>query len=295
MTKPYMRWAGGKTQISKEILNVLPQEIPVFWDPTFGGGSIFFALADQGRIGRAHLSDLNWRLIAAAKYVRDGVDRLVETLQGYHDTSIEYAQVRQTLNAITRDRARDDPSVEAVVGCLAIYINRTCFNGLWRENKNGEVNSPYGKGVRGPGLPVIDAKYEKVLRAANAAFRATNATLDAMDFDHAIDAADTNDLVLVDPPYLRRKKTSFTAYVGGKEFGEAEHVRLAERLRGAWTRGVRFLLCSADTPRAREIYLSILQTMGTLTIKSLPARRAINSDGGGRGPVQEMLVWNYAP
>lgn len=292
MTKPYMRWAGGKAQIAKEILGVLPQQIPVFWDPTFGAGSIFFALTNQGRIGRAHLSDLNWRLIAAAKTVRDDVDRLVENLRGDRDTPVEYGQARQMLNSITREQAHDDPSTEALVGRLAIYVNRTCFNGLWRENKHGKVNSPYGKGVRGPAAPVLDAKYEKVLRAASAAFHATDATLDAMDFSHAINAAVAGELVLVDPPYLRRKKTSFTAYVGDGKFGEAEHERLAKCLRTASERGVKFLLCSADTPQAREIYLSIF---GQVIVKSLPARRAINSDGGGRGPVQEMLVWNYAP
>lgn len=279
--KPIFRWLGGKGQLLDRIVPLLPEGRIAFRDLTFGGGALFARLAAEGRIGQAYLSDFNWRLIAAYAAVKDHLDEVVSMLEPVRDTPEEYARARAALNALRP--CQDD----VAVGALVIQLNRTSFNGLWRENARGEYNAPRGGGVRGDGAPILDAKFGAKLSGMRDALRTTGAVLDPSDFGQGCYGARLGDLIFADPPYLPRAKASFTSYVGGRGFDEAEHRRLALHLAYAGERGAKFLVASSDTPLAREIYSPLGEVV------EVRARRAVNSDGAGRGAVGELLVKNY--
>ena len=267
---PFVKWAGGKTQLLEEILARLPEKIGTYHEPFVGGGAVFFRLKALGRIKKAVLSDANVDLVTSYLALRDAPEAVL--------TELEVLAGRTSEEDFYEIRAQDpDGMTAAQRTARLIYLNKTGFNGLYRVNRKGLFNVPYG---RYPNPKIVDR--ENLLRVHKAL---AGARLEQTGFVAVLKRARPGDFVYFDPPYQPVSKTSsFTAYAKGG-FGEVEQRHLAGVVEELSRKGVDVLLSNSDTALARELY----EGKG-YEVDRVSARRAINSKGGGRGAVQELLV-----
>lgn len=243
----------------------LPQRFYNYHEPFVGGGAVFFALQTPG----AHLSDDNAELINAYQVVRDDVERLIRHLRGHRVEEDYY----YTLRAV--DPRGIDPIERA---SRLIYLNRTCFNGLYRVNSRGGFNVPFGR-YKNPQIC-----NEVGLRAASAALRGTR--LAHSSYENVLTHARRGDLIYFDPPYHPVSPTAnFTSYTAGA-FNELDQRRLAETFRTLSHRGCKVMLSNSDTPLIQELYSDYV-------VETVAAPRLVNRDASRRGPVNEVLVRNY--
>lgn len=265
--QPFLKWAGGKTQLLARLHPLVPRGTRYF-EPFLGGGALFFSCQPA----RAVLTDVNAKLINAWLTVRDDPEGLIGLLAEYraHHGESFYYEVRARYNS------GDLPALERAAAF--IYLNKTGFNGLYRENGQGYHNVPFGR-YRNPS--VFDAG---VLRAASRALREVE--IRCQDFEQVLATAIEGDFVYFDPPYHPLSGTArFTAYTRNA-FGEAQQELLADVFRALDARGCRVLLSNSDTPYIRALYKDY-------RIDRVRATRAISCVGSGRGGVSEVLVRNY--
>ena len=263
---PFVKWAGGKRSVVPEIAQRLPATFETYWEPFTGGGAVFFAF--DGRITKAQLSDINAELMLTYKVVRDHVEDLIVALEGHaeqHERASYYTQVRKQYKFT-------DP---VPVAARFIYLNRTCFNGLYRVNQEGQFNVPKGL-YTNPTICDADA-----LRHASTVLE--KATLRFGSFERATPEA--GDFLYCDPPYDG-------AGVAYSPHGFADDQQRALRdtvLRWAHY-GAQVMVSNADTPRIRQLYAD-----DVFTLHSVSAPRNINCDGSGRGKVAELIITSYTP
>jgi DNA adenine methylase len=273
---PFLKWAGGKRQLVSRILGRSPDQIETYYEPFVGGGAVFFALAAEGRFKHAVLGDANEELILCYRAIQADVEGVIRALRRHRYDRDYYYRLRE------RDPAAMDPSARAA---RLIYLNRCGYNGLYRVNRSGRFNVPFGRYVN----PVICDVAK--LRAAHEALQ--RATVVFQDFEKTMRRAKPGDFVYLDPPYVPLSPTSsFTAYAK-TPFGPLEQERLARALRALGERGVYGLLSNSDCAPTRALY-------DGLAHERVPVRRAINSVASGRGAVGELLVlshraWPTAP
>jgi len=267
---PFLKWAGGKRQLLAHIEALLPERIDTYFEPFLGGAAVFFRLAAGTRFRRAVLADANPELVNCYTAVRDDVDGVIAELHGYRNNSALYYRVRR------RDPAKMSPPARAA---RLIYLNRCGYNGLYRVNSSGQFNVPFGRYRR----PLICD--EPRLRAAAAALQ--KAKIVCGDFSSTLKNVRAGDFAYLDPPYVPLSATSsFTSYAA-RDFGGADQERLAAVLRAFAARKVPALLSNSDCQTTRDLYRDFER------IDKVPARRAINSVGHGRGPVDEILVRSF--
>lgn len=262
---PFLKWAGGKRQLLPEIRAHVPKWYQTYREPFLGGGALFFEL----RPVRAVLSDWNAELVTTFIAVRDDVERVISRLQLY-----EKSHSRRFYEELRRMPFRPERTSESVAARM-IYLNRTCFNGLYRVNADGVFNVPMGKFQTPP--TICDAEN---LRACSEALRYVE--IKHWDFQYALRQAERGDFVYCDPPYLPSSDTAnFTSYTGDK-FGIEDHEALAWSASAAKRRGVHVVLSSAGNEASRRIYRDF-------ELRTVDGRRAINSQADGRGAVKELL------
>jgi DNA adenine methylase len=267
--RPFLKWAGGKTQLLSEILPALPRRIATYYEPFLGGGAVFFALANEGRFRRAVLNDRNPELVETYRTVRDSVDALIEALSEHSNNAADEAYFYR----VRAERPEALGRVERAA--RIIFLNKTCFNGLYRVNKQGRFNVPFGR-YKNPKL--FD---EGVLRAASRAL--ARAEILEGDFEDVVRNTSTGDAVYFDPPYAPVSSTaSFTSYVANA-FGVDEQERLLMVYERCVRRGVRTILSNSHCAFTEKLY-------DKLDWKEVAARRSINSKGGRRGAISEVLV-----
>jgi DNA adenine methylase len=268
--RPVLKWAGGKTQLLSEILPRLPENIDTYFEPFVGGGAVFFALAAERRFRRAVLSDLNRDLIGVYRSLRDDVDGVIAELRCLEGQTSEedFYRIRAT-----------QPRKSAKIAARVIYLNKTGYNGLYRVNRSGQFNVPFGRNKK---PRVCD---EPNLRAASRAL--SDVDIECEDFEEVCQRAGPKDAVYFDPPYLPLSSTAnFTDY-HHEPFLHEEHRRLAEVVRRLRKGRVFALLSNSDTEETRQLYTGLL-------VQHVAARRLINSKADQRGPVGELLVTNRA-
>jgi DNA adenine methylase len=273
MAKPIVKWAGGKTKLLGELLARVPTHVRTYAEPFAGGAALFFALvSDSSRsFERAVLADRNEDLVACYRAVKNDVNGLIEALLGFRYERDFYYRVRDESPEGKSDVER---------GARLIYLNRTCFNGLWRVNAAGKFNVPFGR-YENP--RIVD---EEGLRLASAALE--RAEIVHADFEEVAKDLGAGDFVYFDPPYVPLTKTaSFTAYARGG-FGPDDQARLSRVLRELRERHVFAMLSNADTEDVRELYRDF-------DVQVVLAPRAINSDSKKRGKVNELLVTSWGP
>jgi len=260
--RPFLKWAGGKTQLLGQITSRFPKEFGRYHEPFVGGGAVFYELGAQ----RATLSDINPDLISTYTAIRDNVDGVIAALSRHKAEEEYYYQVRAQ---------RSTQLSVAGAAARVIFLNRTCFNGLYRVNRSGQFNVPFGRYNN----PTICN--EQNLRACSKALKKVKLRNESV-FDLPRRAR-RGDLVYFDPPYVPLSKTaSFTSYAR-QGFGEAEQRSLASVFTRLAARGVHVVLSNSDTPLVRQLYRDF-------QIDVVYARRAINSRSDRRGPVGEVIV-----
>jgi DNA adenine methylase len=279
--KPFLKWAGGKAQLLPTLLPLIQGQLKqgsAYHEPFLGGGAVFFALRAAGFAGRACLSDVNVALVNAYIQVALFPERLIRELEIHaevHSRDYFYA-VREELNTL------------ASLSLLAraahfIYLNKTCFNGLYRVNaKTGTFNVPIGRFKSPP--TICDAEN---IRACAAAIRSVESTaIQAAPFEVNLSAMRAGDVAYLDPPYVPVSKTSNFVGYGRDGFTSLDQAKLEHELTKLDRLGAKFVLSNADCEETRTLYRK-------WNVKSVEARRNVNSKGAKRGPVGELVVTNF--
>lgn len=266
---PFLKWAGGKKQLLDVILPRLPDRARTYFEPFIGGGAVFFALAQAGRFERAVISDKNPELVNVYTVVRDHLCELQSCLRPHQEQATDsdyFYHVRSW-------RPTELSPVERAARLL--FLNKTCFNGLYRVNRRGEFNVPFGK-YKKP--RVLD---ETKLEAASRALQ--NVSIRCADFGEVALEARRGDAVYFDPPYAPVSATSSFNSYHSEAFGPSEQARLVDVYRRCWRRGAVAVLSNSDCSLTRELY-------SRLDVAVVKATRAINSAADRRGAVNELLV-----
>jgi len=275
--KPIIKWAGGKRQLIPQMITNLPEKWNTYFEPFAGGLAMIVALRNMGRISKAVIGDTNPELISLYIEVRDNPEGLIEAMKSiqYINERESYLSARKRFNAIRgTEENRTDRSA------LFIYLNRHCFNGLWRVNSMGEFNVPFGR-YSNPSLP--DAAQimglSKILQGVDIRY---------CDFETTLSDVQPGDFVYLDPPYEPVTRTSnFTSYTKNG-FTPLDQMRLRDVCRKLDSLGVMFMVSNSLSPSIMELYSEFI-------IKEVGANRSINRDGRGRTGMTELLITNYLP
>ncbi len=267
--RPVLKWAGGKRRLVERIVERLPPRIDTYYEPFVGGAAVFFELVRKGKFARAVLCDRNQDIIAVYQALKQDVEAVIRLLSKYRYEEEEYYRVRaQKPRGLYQRAAR------------IIYLNKTGYNGLYRVNRSGQFNVPFGRHKS----PLICDKDN--LRAASRALEHAEIVQD--DFEAVCSRARPSDAVYLDPPYLPVSKTANFAAYDSLPFGVDEHKRLAKVFRALGKRRVCAVLSNSSTPATREIF-------GVFHHEEVDVKRPINSDATRRGPVKELLVYTPGP
>lgn len=271
VASPIVKWAGGKTQLLKHYSRLFPAEFNRYYEPFLGGGAVFFHLVAKSPNLRATLSDQNVELINCYNMIKNELPSVIRYLKKHKNDSDHFYKVR----------AQDvDDLSPAERAARLIFLNKTCFNGLYRVNRKGQFNVPFGR-YENP--KICD---EVNLRAAERAL--CNAKINTANFEAVASLAKKGDFVYLDPPYQPLSTTSsFTGYTRNS-FGEADQIRLANMFKKLTDKGCYAMLSNSDTPFIRELYEDF-------NIETVYANRAINSKADKRGRVAEVAILNYSP
>lgn len=275
--KPFVKWIGGKRQLLKQFrdLGLYPPEHfdlqnSTYFEPFVGGGAVFFDLLPR----RAQLSDLNLELVTTYNVIKNNVEELISSLKK-HKNEKEYFLKTRSLKISKLNSVQ--------VASRFIYLNRTCFNGIYRVNSRGEFNVPYVKNK----YPLIcdEINLRKVSKALQ------NVEIKHQDYKKALKSAKKGDFIYLDPPYHPLgKAASFTAYTK-ESFSEKDQTELRDLFLELHRRGCFIMLSNSDAPFVNEIY-GELKGEG-VTIHKVHAGRVVNSKISARGKVKEVVVTNY--
>lgn len=299
--KPFMKWAGGKSQLLRQFKNYYPKElingkIKKYFEPFIGGGAVFLDIVQKFPIESAFLTDINEELIIAYKVIQRNPDTLIEYLRKYSNQYYKlseeerkeyFYEVRTNLNLqrfqVNYQRYSDNWVPRAA---QLIFLNKTCFNGLFRLNKKGEFNVPFGK-YKNP--KIVDENnilaLSKILQIAE---------INVGNFDSTEHKIDENSFVYFDPPYRPISKTSsFTSY-SKYNFGESEQIQLAKYFSKLHTeRKPKLMLSNSDPKNENPDDTFFEKLFNGFYINKVNANRMINCNGNNRGIISELLITNY--
>lgn len=279
LVKPFLKWAGGKRQLLPEILKYLPKNIgkTTYFEPFLGGGALLFELQPK----QAIVNDSNRELINCYRVIKDNVEELIEVLKVHKaKNSKEYFDYLRERDRLKQYNKFSDIQKAARI----IYLNKTCYNGLFRVNSKGQFNVPFGS-YKNPNI--LD---EAVLRGVNDYLNQKSVTFLNRDFAEAVKDAKKGDFVYFDPPYDPVSNTaSFTGYdISG--FNQNEQRRLKQVVDELTEKGCNVMLSNSATDFILDLYKD-----HKYTIETVSATRSINSNALKRGKINEVLVLNYVP
>lgn len=266
---PFLKWAGGKGRLLRQYASLFPATFQNYFEPFLGGGAVYFHLSQNRKFEKAFISDYNPELTNCYKMVQKEPKKLLALL----------SKMRNDKHLFYKERARDVSQLTDLErAARLIYLNRTCFNGLYRVNSQGEFNVPFGR-YKNP--RIADAGN---LMAASAVLQ--NAAIYTGSFENLVSKAKRGDFVYFDPPYQPVSRTaSFTSYTKNS-FNLADQARLARLAALLHERGVLVMVSNSDTEEIRDLYKSF-----DLTV--VKAARAINCRADGRGVVNELVLRSY--
>lgn len=272
LVAPVLKWVGGKRQLLDAFSPLLPKKISTYCEPFVGGGALLFHLQPK----TAYINDINPELIRVYTNIKENVEALIMELEKFENT----AECFYTVRDWDRNKVQYDAMTEIQKAARILYLNKTCFNGLYRVNNAGEFNSPFGN-YRNPNI--VNAP---VLRAVSAYFNSADIHITSGDYAEALKSVPKGAFVYLDPPYDPISETaSFTGYFKGG-FSRAEQIRLKECCDELTARGVNFMLSNSATD-------FILEQYSAYNITIVQAKRMVNSIASKRGDVDEVVVRNY--
>ena len=272
--KPFVKWAGGKRQIIDKLKKYIPEEYNTYYEPFVGGGALLFELAPKNAV----INDFNEELMNVYTCIKDSdkFEKMCKELNHHEAEHSEeyYYKVRN----IDRDRKKYDKLVDYKKAARTIYLNKACFNGLYRVNSKNEFNVPFGKKEH------VNTYEGQNLGIICGYLNFNNVKILSTDFEDAVKDAKEGDFIYFDPPYDSDKEI-FTSYTN-EGFGKEEQERLAKVFKDLDSRGCYVMLSNHNTKLINELYKDY-------NIHIIEAKRNINSDGKKRGKVEEVIITNY--
>ncbi|MEG3918740.1 DNA adenine methylase [Microcoleus sp. T3_A4] len=279
LPRPFLKWAGGKTRLIGQYQPYFPEKFTTYYEPFLGGGAVFFYLAQQHPGLQAVLTDINPELINAYRCVRDKVEELILLLQEHQ---LEHTKDNKNYYYSVRSRSYKTDTEKAA---RLIYLNKTCYNGLYRENSKGEFNVPIGR-YKNPNICQAD-----LLRSVSSLL--APAQIEVRKFGEILDFATSNeDFVYFDPPYYPISATSnFTTY-SRDNFKESEQIKLRDIFAELAERGVKVMLSNSNCDFIEKIYsdTQLFPNKSLPKIIEISASRGINSNTSKRGQIKELLI-----
>lgn len=298
--RPFLKWAGGKTQLLSEFNKRLPPElknekITRYAEPFIGGGAVFFWLSNTFSFEHSYICDVNEELVLSYKVIRESVKDLIAELGNLQSEYLSkdeeererfYYEIRNSFNKKLPEIDFNNYSSEWVErAARIIFLNRTCFNGLFRVNMKGEFNVPFGK-YKNP-----DILNEDNLNEVAALLKTTQIL--SGDFTSIREFVDDQTFVYFDPPYRPLNHTSsFTSY-SKNGFSDKDQIRLVEFFRELDEKGAKCMLSNSDPQNEDPEDTFFDDLFSDYYIERVPARRIINSDGSNRGDINELIITNY--
>lgn len=276
LVAPVLKWVGGKRQLFETFKPLFPKKLSryTYCEPFLGGGAIFFKLQPA----KAYVNDINEDLMLVYTVIRDDVNNLIELLSAFTNDAESFYAVRD----LDRNKKIFSQLSDLERAARIIFLNKTCFNGLYRVNNAGEFNTPFGN-YRNPNI--VNAP---TLLAVSKYLNSGEITLTACDYSEVLLKLKKNSFVYLDPPYYPISTTSnFTGYVKSG-FNRDEQIRLRDCCDELTERGIKFMLSNSDTEFIHEIYSNPFYN-----ITPVKAKRAVNSVASKRGDVDELVIRNY--
>lgn len=291
--KPFVKWVGGKSQLIKELEKLIPIDgdkvLTKYAEPFVGGGALLFNLLSKYSFDEIYISDINIGLINAYQVIKNSVDLLVAELSKMQSAYLSlddeqrkeyYYSARDKFNALACDE-----NTAITKAALFIFLNKTCFNGLYRVNRKGQFNVPMGAYKK----PTICD--EDNLRKVSKALQ--NVTIYCGDYSRSSEFIDNNTLVYLDPPYRPLSETaSFTAY-NSDCFDEKEQHRLAKFVDEISKNGAKVILSNSDPQNVNQEDDFFEKLYSKYKIRKIKATRMINSNADKRGKINELLICNF--
>ncbi len=275
--RPFIKWVGGKRGLLKQLLPLFPKDFNDYYEPFLGGGAIFFELSSQGLLKgkRVVLSDINAELINSYRVVKEKPEQLIQNLKEYKKLHSKefYYKIREL------DRKESFKELSDLDRATRfIYLNKTCFNGLYRVNRKGYFNTPIGS-YKNPNI----ADSSAILDASEAL---QSVTIKHCSFEYVLKSAKEDDFIYFDPPYYPLNRTSnFTSY-DSNSFLEDEHIKLFGVFEKLALRGVKVAESNSKTSFIEDLYKRY-------NINIVTANRFINSKSSNRGKIEEVLIRSF--
>lgn len=291
--KPFLKWAGGKGQLIAEIEKYYPfnESINKYAEPFVGGGAVLFDILSKYELKAVYISDINTELINAYQIVKDNINELIAILRKMQDEFLPknteqrkeyYTEKRNRFNHV---KTNGDESINIEKAALMIFLNKTCFNGLFRVNRKGLFNVPMGA-YKNPlicdedNLRAVSEKLQKV-------------TIVCGDYKKSKGFIDRNTFVYFDPPYRPITETSsFTAYTENL-FNDEEQIELAQFVNEMHEKGAKILVSNSDPKNSDTTDNFFENIYASYIIKRVEATRMINCNGEARGKIKELLMSNF--
>ena len=271
LISPFLKWVGGKRQLIPEITKYLPKNYSYYFEPFVGAGALLFYLQPN----KAIINDSNEELINVYRVIKEKPNKLIDDLKKHKNESEYFYTIRAL------DRSSDFENITDVnKASRIIYLNKTCYNGLYRVNNSGQFNSPYGR-YKNPNIV-----NEPTIKAVSKFLNNNDIKILNTDFEKSLDSVDKNSFVYFDPPYHPISNSSnFTGYVEGG-FDIFEQVRLRDLCDRLTEKNIKFMLSNSHTQFIKDIY-------SNYKIVKVRASRSINSNSKKRGDIDEVLIKNY--
>lgn len=291
MCKPFVKWAGGKSQLLDEIRLKYPERIEKYCEPFVGGGAVLFDILETYKPQKVLINDINEELINAYRQIKNNVKNLINLLKKWEKIyneideekrQEEYNVKRSNYNKLVFKYSDKDLLLKAA---LFIFLNKTCFNGLYRVNSQGLYNVPKGKYKK----PIICDE----INLSRISELLKNVDMKCGDFERCEKFIDNNTFVYIDPPYRPlTSSASFTSY-SKEQFDDNDQLRLGRFIDKLNNKGARIVLSNSDPKNTNEEDNFFDNLYQNYSIKRIKARRVINSNGNNRGNITELLVANY--
>lgn len=277
--KPFIKWVGGKSKLVPELIKIFPKKFNNYYEPFVGGGALFYEVKQNNNISFCNINDINKKLITTYLQIQNNPNSLISFLKSIE---IEYKKLplieqEKYFYSIRKKYNEEDLDSIAIAGYL-IFLNKTCFNGMYRENSKGQYNIPFGD-QKNPNI--CD---EKNIMAVFDCLKNTKIT--NLSFEEAVKKCQKGDFIYFDPPYHPVNFTSkFTSYHKNC-FGPREQEKLRDVFANLDQKGCFVMLSNSYTPFIEDLYCKF-------NINYLYASRSINSKGDKRGKIKEIVVTNY--
>lgn len=272
--KPFVKWAGGKRQILDKLIKYVPEDFNTYYEPFVGGGALFFELSPKNAV----INDSNEELINVFRCIKDEEKLTKMCNELNHHEANHSEEYYYKIRNIDRDKNKFNRLSDYKRAARTIYLNKACFNGLYRVNSKGEFNVPFGKKLK------VNTYEGQNIGIIHAYLNFNNIKILSIDFEEAVKDAKEGDFIYFDPPYDSDTYT-FNSYTEDG-FSKDEQIRLSNVFKNLSDRGCFVMLSNHNTVLINELYKDFY-------IHKITAKRNINSNGKKRGKVEEVIITNY--